>query len=308
MKPKIIIICGPTASGKTQLGIECANRFNGEIISADSMQIYKKLDIGTAKPSKEELSLAVHHCIDIVEPSDNFSVGQYSKIAKEKIFDIINQNKTPIIVGGTGLYIKSIIYPYTFADAPKDETVRNKYKQMLEENGKEYIYSLLVDIDPESAKKIHINDTKKVIRALEIAEISSALKSEQKKEDIDFEFEPICVVLDFPREELYERINLRVDKMVDNGVLKEIKTLLDKKEINRDSQSMQAIGYKEFFAYLDGEMELDEAVELLKKNTRNYAKRQLTFFRAFKFSEWFNPQTQKDEIFKYIEQRLKNEN
>ena len=309
MKPKILVICGPTASGKTSLGIKCANKFNGEIISADSMQIYKKLDIGTAKPTKEEILQAKHHLIDIVEPDQEFSVGQYSKLAKEKISELTNKGKLPIIVGGTGLYIKSILYPYTFASVPKDLTLREKYNKILEEKGKEYLYELLKEKDINATQKIHINDTKRVIRALEIAELSQKTKTEQSDKIEEMLYDATIIVLDIPREELYERINYRVDLMVKDGVVDEIKELLDKKVISKDCQSMQAIGYKEFFLYLENESSLTDSIELLKKNTRNYAKRQLTFFRPFKEAKWFNPLTQEKEILDYIERRItKNEN
>ena len=304
MKPKILVICGPTASGKTSLGIKCAKKFNGEIISADSMQIYKKLDIGTAKPTKEEVSQAQHHLIDIVEPNEQFSVGEYSKLAKDKIIEITSKGKLPIIVGGTGLYIKSVLYPYTFANAPKDLEIREKYNKILEEKGKEYLYELLKEKDIDATLKIHANDTKRVIRALEIAETSQKTKTEQTDKFDEMLYDATIIVLDIPREELYERIDYRVDLMVEDGVVEEIKNLLAKNIVSKDSQSMQAIGYKEFFPYLENKGTLIESIELLKKNTRNYAKRQLTFFRPFKEAKWFNPLTQEKEILDYIEGRI----
>lgn len=308
MKPKILIICGPTASGKTKLGIKCANLFNGEIISADSMQIYKKLDIGTAKPTADELSQAKHHLVDIIEPNAEFSVGEYSKLAKGKINEIISQNKLPIIVGGTGLYIKSIIYPFTFAGTPKNVEIREKYNKILEENGQEFLYNILKEKDPKATEKIHLNDTKRIIRALEITEISANTKTELNCEENEAEYDPIIIALDMPREQLYERVNLRVDNMIAEGVIQEMTTLLKNNEISNTSQSMQAIGYKEFFPYLNDETTLDEAVELVKKNTRNYAKRQLTFFRAFKDAKWFNPLEDEEKIYNYIKERLNYEN
>lgn len=308
MKPKILIICGPTASGKTKLGIKCASLFNGEIISTDSMQIYKKLDIGTAKPTEVELSQAKHHLIDIIEPNAEFSVGEYSKLAREKINELINSNKLPILVGGTGLYIKATIYPYTFAKAPKNQDIRNKYLKILEEKGKEFLFEILKQKDPTASQRIHFNDTKRVIRALEIIDTVDTTKTELNCEDVEMDYDPIIVSLDMPREELYERINLRVDNMVNDGVLDEMKALLKTGEITSNCQSMQAIGYKEFFPYLNGEISLQEAIELVKKNTRNYAKRQLTFFRAFKDAKWFNPLKEEDEIYNYIKERLYNEN
>lgn len=308
MKSKILIICGPTASGKTKLGIKCANLFNGEIISADSMQIYKKLDIGTAKPTADELSQAKHHLVDIIEPNAEFSVGEYSKLAKGKINEIISQNKLPIIVGGTGLYIKSIIYPFTFASTPKNVEIREKYNKILKENGQEFLYNILKEKDPKATEKIHLNDTKRIIRALEITEISANTKTELNCEENEAEYDPIIIALDMPREQLYERVNLRVDNMIAEGVIQEMTTLLKNNEISNTSQSMQAIGYKEFFPYINNETTLDEAVELVKKNTRNYAKRQLTFFRAFKDAKWFNPLEDEEKIYDYIKERLNYEN
>lgn len=308
MKSKILIICGPTASGKTKLGIKCANLFNGEIISADSMQIYKKLDIGTAKPTADELSQAKHHLVDIIEPNAEFSVGEYSKLAKGKINEIISQNKLPIIVGGTGLYIKSIIYPFTFAGTPKNVEIREKYNKILEENGQKFLYNILKKKDPKATEKIHLNDTKRIIRALEITEIRANTKTELNCEENEAEYDPIIIALDMPREQLYERVNLRVDNMIAEGVIQEMTTLLKNNEISNTSQSMQAIGYKEFFPYINNETTLDEAVELVKKNTRNYAKRQLTFFRAFKDAKWFNPLEDEEKIYDYIKERLNYEN
>lgn len=308
MKPKILVICGPTASGKTKLGIQCANLFDGEIISSDSMQIYKKLNIGTAKPTNIELSQAKHHLIDIVNPNQEFSVGEYSKLAKEKINELLSAGKLPIIVGGTGLYIKSIIYPFTFAGTPKNQEIRDKYNKLLEEKGREYLYALLKEKDFEASKKIHLNDTKRIIRALEIAETSNTTKTELNCEDVEMDYEPIIIALDIPREELYERINKRVDIMVKEGVEKEIKELLNKNEISIDCQSMQAIGYKEFFPYFNSAVSFVDTIELIKKNTRNYAKRQLTFFRAFKDAKWFNPLTEEAKILEYIRERIYNGN
>lgn len=310
MKPKILIICGPTASGKTKLGISCAKMFNGEIISSDSMQIYKKLDIGTAKPTKQEMQEAKHHMVDIVAPDAEFSVGEYSKLAKEAINNLIAENKLPIIVGGTGLYIKSIIYPYSFAKTPKNQEIRDKYLKILEEEGKEALFDILKEKDSDAAERIHLNDTKRIIRALEIAEATQNTKTNLNCEDIEegMDYEPIIIALDMPREELYERVNIRVDKMIEEGVLNEIKTLLDNNEISSTCQSMQAIGYKEFFPYLNNEITLNESIELVKKNTRNYAKRQLTFFRAFKDAKWFNPLTEEESIYTYIKERLEYEN
>ncbi len=303
-KNTILIITGPTATGKTKLAIECANLFNGEIISSDSMQIYKKLDIGTAKPDKEELSQAKHHMVDIVEPNEEFSVQEFVSLADKKIEELVKDQKLPIIVGGTGLYIKSLIYPYSFCSAPKDENIRNKYKLLLETNGKEYIYDLLKQKDPDAANKIHLNDTKRVIRALEICEITGNKKTDMNNEEVEPRYNYILIALNLPREELYERINTRVDIMFKLGLLEEISALKNKGIINESCQSMQAIGYKEFFKYFNNELSVDEVKELICKNSRNYAKRQITFIKGLKNAIWFNPLTEKDKIIQYIKEEL----
>ncbi len=309
-KNTVLVITGPTASGKTEIGIKCANMFNGEIISADSMQIYKKLNIGTAKATEIEKKRAKHHMLDVIDPDKSYSVQEFVNETKQIIDNLFMQDKLPIIVGGTGLYIKSLLYPYSFCNVNKNDEVREKYNNILKTYGKEYLYNLLKTNDPKSCEKIHMNDTKRVIRALEIFEVSGQEKT--KLNDIDFNngnfkdlnYNCIFIVLDIPREELYNRINLRVEKMFEAGLLDEVKTLLAENIVSEDCQSMQAIGYKEFFKYFKGEINLEELKELIAKDTRNYAKRQLTFFRGFKNAKWFNPLTEKEEIFEYIKKEL----
>lgn len=300
----ILIITGPTATGKTKLGIDCASMFNGEIISSDSMQIYKHLNIGTAKPTKEETSQAKHHLIDVVEPDEEFSVQQFVSLAEDKIKELFNKNKLPIIVGGTGLYIKSLIYPYSFCSAPKDEKIREKYNNILEKQGKEYLYSLLKEKDKKACEKIHMNDTKRVIRALEICETTGKAKTDMNIEEIKPKYNYVLIALNLPRNELYERINLRVDKMFEEGLLSEITSVLKAKNLTEKNQSMQAIGYKEFFEYFKNNLSLEETKELIAKNSRNYAKRQITFIKGFKNVNWFNPLTEQDKIFEFIKQEL----
>ena len=304
---KILIIAGPTASGKTEFAIKCAQEFNGEIISADSMQIYKKLNIGTAKPSKEETKQAVHHLIDFVDPGENFSVQQYVSCAKTEIDNIISRGKLPIIVGGTGLYIKSLIYPYSFAQSPKNEDLRNELKKLAEEKGIDYIYSLLETKDPESAYKIHPRDTKRVIRALEICMSTGKKKSELNTEENKKEYDYLMLVLSPDRKILYDKINNRVDKMFDLGLEEEIKTLVNNKEVSKESQCMQAIGYKEFFDYFENNTTYEELKESIKKHSRNYAKRQITFFRGFEDAIWLNDEDSKTKSFLAIKQFIKNE-
>ena len=242
MKKTILIITGPTASGKTGLAIECAKRFNGEIISCDSMQIYKHLNIGTAKATEEEQSQVKHHLIDVVSPEEEFSVQEYVKLAKEHIDDIISRNKLPIIAGGTGLYIKSLIYPYSFCGAPKNEEIRKKYQNILQTNGKEFLYEILKQKDFDASKRIHINDTKRVIRALEIFDSTGIEKTKLNSKELKPLYNTVFVVLNpDDRDVLYTKIN----------------------------QSMQAIGYKELFDLEDNKTTELGTRELIKKNSRN---------------------------------------
>lgn len=294
---KILIITGATATGKTAFAIECAKELNGEIISCDSMQIYRLLDIGTAKPTLEEQSVVPHHLIDVVDAGDEFSVQQFVTLASKKIEEIESRGKLPIIVGGTGLYIRSLIYPYSFCSSKKDEKIRDELNKILDEKGGDYLYSMLENVDMESAKKIHKNDTKRVIRALEIFKTTGKKKSEQTIEEVKPRYDYVLVALTMPREKLYERINKRVDLMFEMGLENEISILLKNGVVNKNSQSMSAIGYKEFFDYFEGKKSIDETRELIKKNSRNYAKRQETFIRGFKDAKWFED---KSEALSYV--------
>lgn len=294
---KILIITGATATGKTAFAIECAKELNGEIISCDSMQIYRLLDIGTAKPTLEEQSAVPHHLIDVVDAGDEFSVQQFVTLASKKIEEIESRGKLPIIVGGTGLYIRSLIYPYSFCSSKKDEKIRDELNKILDEKGGDYLYSMLENVDMESAKKIHKNDTKRVIRALEIFKTTGKKKSEQTIEEVKPRYDYALVALTMPREKLYERINKRVDLMFEIGLENEISNLLKNGVVNKNSQSMSAIGYKEFFDYFEGKKSIDETRELIKKNSRNYAKRQETFIRGFKDAKWFED---KSEALSYV--------
>lgn len=298
---KVLIITGPTASGKTEFAIECAKKFNGEIISADSMQIYKDLNIGTAKPTKEELSQAKHHLIDFVDLDKEYSVQQFVDSALKLIEQIKGQGKLPIIVGGTGLYIKSLIFPYSFCESPKSQEIRDKYSALLKEKGKEYLYNLLLKKDKDACQRIHINDTKRVIRALEIYETTGKTKTQQNNEGLSTRFEYILVALNMDRSILYKRIDERVDKMFENGLVQEIETLIKNKLVDKSSQCMQAIGYKEFF---NEDLALNEIKELIKKNSRNYAKRQLTFIRGMPNVMWFDILKEKDKALDYIKLKL----
>ena len=302
---RIFIITGPTASGKTDFAISCAKELNGEIISADSMQIYRNLDIGTAKPNLTERQDIPHYLIDEVEAGEEYSVQQFVKSARERIDDITSRGKLPIVVGGTGLYIKSLIYPYSFASSKKDVELRKKYNKLLNEKGKEYIFSLLASKDKLASEKIHPNDTKRVIRALEIIEQTGRTKSEQNTESQKPIYDYVLVALTMDREVLYKKINDRVDKMFDKGLVQEVKTLFDKGKVSWESQSMQAIGYKEFKNYFSSAISLDELKELIKKNSRNYAKRQLTFIRGLENVVWFDIEKEREKALKYVVSRFK---
>ena len=284
---KIIIIVGPTAVGKTEYAIKAAQDFNGEIVSADSMQLYKFMDIGSAKPTPEEQAAARHYLVDEIDPRYDFSVAEYSRLAKKYINTIFDKGKLPIVSGGTGLYVNSLIYDMDFSSAPRDTEERERLRAFLAENGPEKLHELLRDADPAAAKRIHPNNTKKVIRAIEAARSGNPIpafeESYRKTKDDD----ELLIGLDRDRQELYDRINLRVDIMLDAGLEDEIKELMNL-GLSSDNISMKGIGYKEMIAYLNGEYSRDEAVELVKRNSRRYAKRQLTWFRRYNDIHWFD--------------------
>lgn len=273
---KILIICGPTASGKTALAVECAKFLNSEIISADSMNVYRGLDIGTAKPNEEEKQGIVHHLIDVASPNQTFSVGDYREKALPIINRLIGEGKIPIICGGTGFYINSILYDFSYGNACSNLDARDKYFNLAGQYGNQYVFDILTNVDPESAKKLHPNDLKRVVRALEIYE--SGQKKSEIIDDLTPRYEYKAYTIDYPRETLYERINKRVDIMIDDGLIDEVKGLLDS-GITLDNQCMQGIGYKEIVEYLQGNITKEDSIEKLKLNTRHYAKRQITFFK-----------------------------
>lgn len=284
----LLIICGPTACGKTSTSIEIAKNIGGEIICADSMQIYKYMNIGTAKVTEEEVRNVKHYLYDIVEPNESFSVSEYVVQAR-KIISKINENgKIPILVGGTGLYIESLIYPYSFGSAIADNKVREELYKELSEKGVDFLYNELVRIDPIDAAKIHPNNTKRLIRALEIYRITGKTKT-----DFNVDKKPLynidMNVINLPRDILYDRINKRVNIMFENGLKEEVENLLCK-GCNFDMQSFQAIGYKEFKNYFNGVLSLDEVKNLIAKNSRNYAKRQVTWFKQYDFAQWLSPE------------------
>lgn len=281
---KALVISGPTASGKTALSVECAKRLNGEIISADALLVYKGLDIGTAKPTKGEMGGIPHYMIDVVEPTESFSVSDYERLALPILEDIVARGKVPILVGGTSFYLDALLYKRTLGGAPADESVRKKYEAIFEREGKEALFALLQEIDPVSAEVLHPNDKKRVIRALEIYELTGKRKSEQHDERVP-RLPVLAVGVDYPREELYVRIDARVDEMMKAGLVEEVKGLLNS-GIPENAQCMQGIGYKEVAEILKNNDlhstmsdKFDAMSDIIKKNTRNYAKRQLTYLR-----------------------------
>lgn len=284
-----IIIAGPTASGKTKISVELAKRLNGEIVNADSMQIYKELNIGTAKITEEEKENIPHHIFDVADKFEEFTVSNYRELALPLIKKLIAENKTPIIVGGTGFYINSLLYDLEYGNSNKDENLRKKYEDLAKEFGNEYVFNILKEMDIESANKLHANDLKRVIRAIEIFETTGTKKSAMQNtmQNVTTGLKPLILGLEFDREKLYERINLRVDIMVNNGLIDEVKSLVNA-GLNSNHQSMTGIGYKEVYSYLQNEITLDECIELIKKNTRNYAKRQVTWFKKVPNLKWVN--------------------
>jgi len=286
MQKKIIAVAGPTASGKTALSIEIAREFNGEIVSCDSMQIYKGMDIGTAKPTEEEKAGILHHMIDIVEPFENYNVVNYKNDAEKVIDDILKRGKLPVVVGGTGLYMDSVLNNVKFSETEEISDKRKKLTDLLEQKGKEYMHSMLKDIDPQSAEKIHPNNTRRVIRALEIYYTTGKTMTQANEESLQpKKYDSLVIGLSWDREILNERINKRVDIMVKDGLIEEV-TRLKNAGIPKSCTAMQAIGYKEIYSYLEGEISLLEAIEKIKLESRKYAKRQMTWFRRNKSINW----------------------
>lgn len=283
MKQKLLVIGGPTAVGKTELSIKLAKELNGEIISADSMQVYKYMDIGSAKVTEQEMNGVKHHLIDIINPDMPFSVADFKEYGETALKNILLQNKFPIIAGGTGLYINSLTCNMTFTEAEKDESYRLYLEKLSEEKGNDYIHAMLKEIDPISYKDIHANNRKRVIRALEVYKITGKPFSSFNVGD-DFyksNYDVHYYVLTMNRENLYERINRRVDIMIKNGLLEEC-IKLKKMGYTSNMQAMQGIGYKEILYYLENKISFEDSVNMIKQGSRNYAKRQLTWFRRDK--------------------------
>ncbi|AGF56995.1 MULTISPECIES: tRNA (adenosine(37)-N6)-dimethylallyltransferase MiaA [Clostridium] len=283
MKQKLLVIGGPTAVGKTELSIKLAQKLNGEIISADSMQIYKYMDIGSAKVTIEEMDGIKHHLIDVIEPDTPFSVADFKEYGEAALNSIILNHKFPIISGGTGLYINSLTCNMTFTEAEKDDDYRKYLEYLAIEKGNEYIHEMLKDIDPISYKEIHANNRKRVIRALEVYKLTNKPFSSYNagSDFYNSDYDVFYYVLTMDRQRLYERINKRVDIMMEKGLLEEC-IRLKEMGYTSDIQAMQGIGYKELLYHLEGNLSLSEAVDMIKQGSRNYAKRQLTWFRRDK--------------------------
>ena len=275
----IPIICGPTASGKSALSMDLCRKINGELVSLDSMQIYKGLDIGTAKPSKKEQEEIPHHLIDIIEPSEEYNVSYLQKEAELSIADILKRKKLPVLCGGTGQYVQALSLGIEYIDIKEDPEIRNRLHKEAEENGYEFMYKRLTQIDPRASEKIHPNNKRRVLRAIEIYELTGIPMSIHNDNSLKKGARyPFCVFyLERDREELYSRINDRVDQMIQDGLIHEVETLRMTNK-NLSKTALQAIGYKELYAYLDGEIKQEEAIELIKQRSRNYAKRQITWF------------------------------
>ena len=286
-KIPLIILTGPTAVGKTDLSIKLSKSLNAEIISADSMQIYKYMDIGSAKVTKEEMDGVIHYMIDEVTPDVPFSVSEFQMRSEKYIEEINKKGKNVLITGGTGLYLNSLIYNMDFAKSNANNEIREKLEQELKENGIDYMHEKLRGLDEEAANRIHKNNTKRVIRAIEVCMSGQKMNDFSKDLRYNEKYKPIIIVLNRDREVLYQRINKRVDIMLENGLLDEVKELL-KMGYTKDMISMQGIGYKEMIKYLDGEYTYDEAIEIIKRDSRRYAKRQLTWFKRYQDAKWFD--------------------
>lgn len=303
---KVIVIVGPTGVGKTETSIKIAKKIGGEIVSADSMQIYRGMNIGTAKPTEEEMQGIKHYMIDICDCNKNYSAALFARQAQKCIDDIKSHGKIPIIVGGTGLYIDSLLGGFEFGSIKSDETIRKKYEKIAQEKGKEYLHSLLFEIDRESYEKIHFNNVKRVIRALEIYDITGKSLTENNKMQSKKgeKYDTVMIGLTRERSVLYERIDERVNKMLNEGLVNEVKMLYNGKN-SMSKTALGGIGYKEVIYYLKGLCTYDEMVHILKRESRHYAKRQMTWFKRNESIKWFDMgENTSDDILSYIENLL----
>ena len=288
-KKPLIILTGPTAVGKTAASIGLAKAVGGEIISADSMQVYKEMDIGSAKITPEEMEGVPHHLVDVLEPQEEFNVVRFQELAKEAMKGIYERGHIPIVVGGTGFYIQALLYDIDFTENETDHTYRKELEQLAEEKGEEYLHKLLQEADPESASQIHCHNVKRVIRALEFYHQTGTKISEhnEKEREKEAAYRSAYFVLTDERKRLYERIDRRVEKMMEQGLPEEVEALR-KRGLKRENVSMQGLGYKELFGYFEGEYPLEEAVRIIQRDTRHFAKRQLTWFRRERDVIWID--------------------
>ena len=306
---KLIVIIGPTAVGKTEISLELAKKMSTEIISGDSMLVYKGFDIGTAKPTLREQKSVQHHMIDILNPEQEFSVTQFKAYAQEHIQNINRKGKIPILAGGTGLYVKSLVEDYAFNETPGDEVYRCELETLAENQGKEYVHDMLRAVDPKTAERLHVNDFRRVIRALEVYHMGGELISQDKAmlEDGKLAYDAVVIGLNRERSHLYERINQRVDLMIDSGFVEEVHALL-KAGVPRTCQAMKGIGYLDIIGYLDGLISLDAAIENIKKSTRHFAKRQLTWYRKMPYIHWYDVEAYNSkELLKIVFQDIAGE-
>lgn len=286
-KPKVIVICGPTASGKTSLSISLAKKINGEIVSCDSMQIYKEMDIGSAKPTVEEMQEIKHYLVDFVSPEKRYSVSEYKEDASKAIEEIINKGKTPIIVGGTGLYLNSLIYNIQYNEMEVDLNYRRELEKEAEEYGLEVLYNRAKEIDPEAMEKVSANDKKRITRVLEIYNATGRNKTElEKKSRKEVPYNYLIFGINMERSILYDRINKRVDIMLEQGLIEEVKNLINK--YSNMPTAMQGLGYKEVKEFLDGNISKEEMIEKIKMETRRYAERQITWFKRIENIIWLD--------------------
>ncbi len=297
----MIVVAGPTASGKTALSIDLAKALDGEIISADSMQIYKFMNIGSAKPTAEEQNAVPHHLIDFLAPDAEWSVADYTAKAHEVIADIVSRGKTPVMAGGTGLYINSVVNDVSFGEIDTDYKIREELEQIAKIEGEEKLIEILREFDPVSAEKIHKNNVRRVIRAIEFYRVTGIpiSKHQEMTKQVVSRYEPIMFMINWDRETLYERINRRVDMMINDGLIDEVKQLMEM-GYGKQNQAMQGIGYKELIDYFDGKCSLTEAVDLIKQSSRRYAKRQLTWFRRDNRIHYLTPENAFNEAMKII--------
>jgi len=307
LKPRIVVLCGPTAVGKTTMIINIAEALNGEIINADSMQIYRYMNIGTAKPTPAERAVVLHHMIDIIDPDEPFDAAKYGKMAHDIIIKLNEKGTVPFVAGGTGLYIKALVHGL-FRAAPYDMEIRKRLIQESKEFGSGFLYNRLRVVDPKAARRIHPNDIYRIIRALEIYEVSGKpiSKYHQAHAFKDHRYRVLKFGLNVGRKALYDRINVRVDNMIESGFVQEVRELLNR-GYSEDLKPMQSIGYRHMVSFLEGRMEWDEAIRTLKRDTRRYAKRQMTWFRKDPDLQWKDPDNL-DEIIRITQKFLNPDN